>query len=311
MEDGYRLNMKYQLAIIGGGAAGVTSAVYASRKKLKTVLITKDFIGQTGRAGVIENYPGENLIDGIVLAKRFEKHARLLPITIMEGERVCKIRKKRSLFIIEAGTVLEAESIIIASGRNPRPLKVCGEDKFFDKGVFYSTRKNEHLFDGKSVAVIGGGDAGFKTAVRLSENCLKVYLLEVFQNIKAEEVSVERARNAKNINIILGARLKEIKGGVAVESIVYIKEGKEHSLSIDGVFIEVGSDPASSFAKDLVDLNERGEIKVNPISGETKTEGLFAAGDVTDARDKQITVACGDGVRALISAYNYIQSKKI
>ncbi len=299
------------MAIIGGGAAGVTSAVYASRKKLKTALITKDFIGQTGRAGLIENYPGEISIQGESLAKRFEDHARSLPISIMEGSVVCNIRKEGSLFVIDAGVEVTAETVIIASGRNPRPLRVPGEEYFFGKGVFYSAKNNENMLKGREIAVIGGGDSGMKTALYLKDICSKVYVVEISSVLRAEEISVERAKQAKNVEIILGARLKEIKGTEFVDSFIYLKEDKEQSVSVGGVLIEVGSDPASSFAKNLVDLNERGEIVTDPKSGETKTEGLFAAGDVTDVREKQITVACGDGVRALISAYNYIQNKKI
>ncbi len=296
--------MKYQLAIIGGGPAGVTAAVYASRKKLSTILITKDFIGQTGRAGVIENYPGEISIDGAELMKKFEDHVKSIDVDIKEETVVSSIHKKEELFFLNVGEEVTAEAVIIASGRNPRPLKVPGEEEFLGKGVSYCAIKDGIQFKGKDVAVIGGGDSGFKAALHLKDYCNKVYILEFASKLRAEEASVERAEKA-GVEIVLGARLKEIKGG---ESVIYIKDGEEKSISVEGVFIEVGSTPASSFVSDLVEFNDKGEIKVDPYTGETKTKGLFAAGDVTDGRDKQITVACGEGVRALASAYNHIQN---
>ena len=296
--------MKYQIAIIGGGPAGVTAAVYASRKKVSTVLFTKDFVGQTGRAGIIENYPGEVSIDGADLMKKYEDHVKSTDVDLMEEITVNSVRKEGELFIIDVGEEIVAETVIIASGRNPRPLKVPGEEEYLGRGVSYCVVRDGPQYKGKDVAVIGGGDSGFKAALQLKDYCNKVYILEFSPKLRAEEVSVERAEEA-GVEIILGARLKEIRGG---ESVVYVKEGEDHIINVEGVFIEVGSTPASSFVKDLVEFNERGEIKVDPYTGETKTKGLFAAGDVTDGRDKQITVACGEGVRALVSAYNYIQN---
>ncbi len=300
--------MKYQLAIVGGGVAGVTAAVYACRKKINTALVASNLKGQTGKAGLIENYPGEVSIEGDVLAKRFENHLRSIPVSLFAGETVNSINKSNNLFILDTGVrKVEAQAVIIATGRNPRTLKVPGEEEFFGKGVSYSAEKDgTDYLEGKEVVVVGGGDSGFKAALSLSERCAKVYILEMLSKSPAEEVSVERAEKKENIEIIFGARMKEIKGEEGVESIVYLKNEEEQTIPVKAVFIEIGSDPVSSFAGDLVDLNEKGEIIINPWTGETKTEGLFAAGDVTNVRDKQITVACGSGVSALVSAYNYL-----
>ncbi len=298
--------MKYQLIIIGGGVAGITAAVYASRKKIKTAVITSNFLGQTGRAGLIENYPGEIAIDGEELAKRFENHLKSLPIDIFENQEVNSVVKKDDVFKITGKDQLFSDTVIVATGRNPRPIRVKGEDDFLGKGVFYSAPKDTSSFKNKTVAIIGGGDVGFKTALQLKDECQKIYILEISPHIRAEEVSVDKAKETENIEIINEVRLKEIKGEENVSSIVCVKYNKEEVFSVDAIFIEVGSDPASSFVGNLVDFNEKGEIIVDSYTGETKTKGLFAAGDVTNSRDKQITVACGEGVRALISVYNYL-----
>ncbi len=299
--------MTYQLVIVGGGPAGITAAIYASRKRIKTAILTKDFVGQTGRAGKIENYPGEISIDGADLMKKYEEHVRSLDIDIMEEVTVSGINKKGDNFIVDTGENLETSTVIIASGRNPRPLKVPGEEFFLGRGVSYCAARDGSSFKDKKVVVVGGGDSGFKAALQLKEYCPEVSVLEFMPKLRAEEASVEKAREA-GIEIVTGARLKEIKGEESVSSLVYQKDGEENVIAAEGVFIEVGSTPATSFVNDLVDFNDKGEIAVDPYTGKTKTEGLFAAGDVTDGRDKQITVACGEGVRALVSAYNYLQN---
>ncbi len=301
----------YDLVIVGGGPAGITSGIYAARKKIKTLIISKDFMGQAGKASIVENWPGIIKTSGPKLMESFEKHLNSYNIEITKGETIVSIEKKNKTFIIltDKKREITSKTVIVASGKNPRPLKVIGEEEFMGKGVSYCAICDAPLFSKKPVAVIGGGNCGFETALEMAEKHLsKVYLLESSLRINADEYLQEKAEKNENIEIIKGAMLQEIKGDKFVKSIRYknIKLGEEKELEVEGVFVEIGSVPVTNFLKDLVDYNESGEIEIDHKTCKTKTEALFAAGDVTDVRDKQIIVASGEGSKAALSAYSYL-----
>ena len=306
--------MTYDLIIIGGGPAGITAGIYATRQKLNTLLITKDFGGQMGRKALsIENYPGFEEISGPELIKRFERHLRKQKIDI-ERDKVTKIKKVDSKFFVftESKNKFEARAVIVASGADPRPLEVPGEKEFIGRGVSYCTVCDGPLFADKTVAVIGGGNSGFEAAIYLSKIAKKVYILEYAPKVAADKVNQERVKEIKNIQVITNAALQKIQGKKFVDSIVYKEREtqKEKVLKVEGVFIEIGSQPATSFIKGLVDFNEKDEIKINHKTCETNVEGLFAAGDITDIPLKQIVVAAGAGAKAAFSAYKYLQKFK-
>ncbi len=298
----------YDVIIIGGGPAGITAGIYGVRKNLKTLLITKDFVGQAGGAGAIENWPGEKEIRGINLMQKFEEHLRHFNPEIVEGEIVKNITKEGDEFKVFTEKREEiAKTVIVATGRNPRPLKVPGEEKLTGKGVSYCVTCDGVFFKNKKVVVAGGGDAGLMAALELKEYVEKVYIIEATDNVCAEEISLKRAEKAENIEIITSARIEEIKGDNMVEAVVYKKGGEVKEISVEGVFVAIGSIPTTSFLNNLVNFSKRGEIEIDFETTKTNTEGLFAAGDVTKVRDKQIVVACGEGVKALLSAYNFIK----
>ncbi len=298
----------YDLIIIGGGPAGVTAGIYGVRKGLRTLVITKDFLGQAGGAVLVENWPGEKSISGAELMQKFEEHLKHFNPKIEENTIIKSVTKKKEGFKVVTGEKeFEGKAVIIASGRNPRPLKVPGEEKFSGKGISYCVTCDGAFFKEKEVAVVGGGNSGFMAALELKDYCKKVYVLEMGNKVGADEIYQKRLEEVENAEIITGARLKEIKGEEAVEFLTYEKEGEAKELRVDGVFVEVGSVPATEFVGDLVEFNERGEIKIDPVTTETKTKGLFAAGDVTDVRDKQIIVACAEGEKATLSAYDYLR----
>ncbi len=303
----------YDLIIIGGGPAGITAGIYAARQKLNTLLITKDFGGQVARKAVaIENYPGFEKISGMELIKRFEKHLRKQKVAI-ERDEVIKLKKinQRFLALTKSKQKFQARAVIIASGADPRPLEVPGEKKFIGKGVSYCVVCDAPLFTGKKVAVIGGGNAGLEAAITLSKWAKKIYILEHAPKVGADEINQERAKKTGKVEVIINAVLKQIKGKQFVNSIIYQDRNskKNITLALEGVFIEIGSQPATAFVKGLVDFNEKNEIKINPKTYMTKTPGLFAAGDVTDAKDKQIVVAAGQGAQAGLSAYDYLKNR--
>jgi len=302
----------YDLIIIGGGPAGITAGIYAARKKLNTLLISRDFIGQVGKAFLIENYPGLEDIRGVDLAGRFRKHLEKFKLDIKEGEEVSKVSKrKEGGFEVKTSRnkIFLARAVIVAAGRDPRPLEVPGEKEFLGRGVSYCTTCDAPLFRGKKVVVIGGGNSGFEAALELSRYCSSVYILEYGSKPMADELTQEKVKKNKKIKILLNADTKEIKGENFVSSIIYqdrqTKEQKE--IPTQGVFIQIGTIPATGFVKGLVDFNERDEIKIDPRTCATKTPGLFAAGDATDVLVKQIVVAASEGAKAALSAYKYLQ----
>jgi len=301
----------YELIIIGGGPAGMTAGIYAGRLGLKTLLITKSFGGQIAKKAVsIENYPGFESIPGIELVQKMEKHLRIQKIDI-ELDHVLNIEKKNNDFLVFAKSKKEfqAKAVILASGADPRPLEVPGEKEFIGKGVSYCSVCDGPMFRNKVVAIIGGGNAGFETAIFLAKIAKKIYILEHGSQPKAFAANQETVKKTGKAEIITNTDLKEIKGDGFVESIVYEdrKTKKEKTLKVKGVFVEVGYEPATSYVKALVDFNERDEIKVDYETCQTKTPGLFAAGDLNVGAIKQIVTAAGEGAKAAIAAHNYIQ----
>lgn len=306
--------MKYDLVIIGGGPAGITAGIYAARKKMKTLIVSKDFLGQAGRAAFVENWPGIKKTSGPELMTSFKEHLSGYEIDFLENELISSLSKQEDVFnlITNQKKEISTKAIIVASGKNPRPLKVPGEEEFLGKGVVYCSICDGPLFANKTISVIGCGNSGFETAIEMAEKySAKVYLLEASMKIMADEYLQEKALETGKIEIIKGALLREIKGNQFVESIKYFDslEKQEKEIKVDGVFVEIGSVPAAEFLGDLVECNEKGEIKVDHRTCSTKTQGVFAAGDVTDIRDKQIITASAEGAKAALSAYYYLNGQ--
>lgn len=291
----------------------MTAGIYSARQRLKTLLITKDFGGQMAKKAVnIENYPGFDEISGLDLIQRFEKHLRKLPIDI-ELNTVKEIKKEKNVFKIFTGDkkIFQSNTVLIASGADPRPLEVEGEKEFIGKGVSYCVSCDGPLYVGKTVAVAGGGNAGFEAAIALSNYVQKVYILESGDKIKAHATIQEKVATLKKINIITNVALQKIQGKKFVESVVYQDKVSKKTVTLDvqGIFVEIGSQPATSFVRDLVDFNEKDEIVADPKTSMTRTPGLFTAGDVDDVPYKQIVIACGEGAKAAISVSAYLQKK--
>lgn len=296
--------MIYDLVIIGGGPAGMTSAIYSARQRLKTLVITKEFGGQMSHKAVdIENYPGFDKISGFDLILRMEKQMKDKGVEVLNDE-VVNLKKDGDSFSIvtKENKNIISKTVIVATGAEPRRLDVIGENEFLGKGVSYCSTCDGPLFKNKDVAVIGGGDAGFETAIFLKNYAKKIYILEFGPEIRA---SKENQEKASGIEVITSARLKEIKGENLVNQIIFELNGEEKTLNVEGVFVQAGYVPATFFLKDLVDLNEKKEVIVNFETFETKTPGLFAVGDVNCGKVKQIIVACGQGAQAVIYAYKY------
>jgi thioredoxin-disulfide reductase len=302
---------QYDVIIIGGGPAGIAAGIYSARANLSVLLITKDFGGQIKRKAVeIENYPGLGKISGMELVQKFENHLKEFDVSIVM-EKAKRIEKKGKGFSVltEGKKQFESSSVIIATGADPRPLEAKGEKELIGNGVSYCVACDGMLYKDKITAVIGGGNAGFEAALFLSRLAKQVYILEYGNKVKAGKTNQQLARKTRNIKIITNACLLEIKGKDVVDSIIYrdVKNKKTKTLKVAGVFVEIGNIPATGFVKNLVDFGVRDEIKVDPETGETKVPGLFAAGDITDTKYKQIVIAAGEGARAALSASRYLR----
>jgi len=301
----------YDLIIIGGGPAGITAGIYGARQKLNTLLITKSFGGQVARKVVmIENYPGFEEISGMELIQKFEKHLRKQKIDI-ERDEVSKVKKIKEHFIVitKSKNRFESKAIIVASGADPRPLKVLGEKEFLGKGLSYCPLCDGPLFSDKTVAVIGGGNSAFEAAIFLSKIAKKIYILEASEKVRADAENQERVKKTGKVEIITNTQVQKIQGKQFVNSLIYEdrKTKREIKLPVEGIFVEIGSQPATSFVKDLVDFNERDEIAVEFETCQTKTPGLFAAGDCNIGKFKQIVTAASEGAKAALAAYGYIE----
>ena len=304
--------MIYDLIIIGGGPAGITAGIYAARKKLKTLLITKDFLGQIAKTNEIDNYLGFSKILGIDLAKKFEQHLKKFEIDIKQGEKITKVKKQGRSFLVgtENKNEFSAETIIIATGGDPRPLEIPGEKEFISRGVSYCSICEAPFYKNKGVIVVGGGNSGFEAALDLAKYAKRVFIFEKSDKIIADEILQKQVKKEGRIQVHLNKEMKKIEGNKTVHSATYkdLKTGKIFQVPAHGIFIQIGSIPATGFLKGLCKFNKRDEIKVDFESCETSCPGIFAAGDVNNGKWKQIIIAAGEGARAALSAHKYLQN---
>jgi len=299
----------HDLIIIGAGPAGITAAVYAARKRLNLLVVTRDIGGQTAYSGEVTNYTGYQFISGPELAAKFEEHLRKFEIELKEGEEALEITKRGDKVLVKTAKGLyEARSAIIASGKCSRELGVPGEKEFKNRGLTYCVTCDGPLFSGKKVAVIGGGNSALDAAVQLMRIARQVYLINNTAALSGDEVMQDKVRAAANAEILNNARVSAILGDKMVKSIRIKRNGREETLEVEGVFVEAGLIPNSRFAPGI-ERNEMGEIKVSSRN-ETSVPGIFAAGDVTDVTEKQIIIAAGEGAKAALSAFKYLMQHK-
>lgn len=301
----------YDLIIIGSGPAGMTAGIYAARREMKTLIIGKEVGGQMVWANEIENYPGFEKISAFELINKFKQQAISFGVE-MKDDEVKQIEKTGDGgFLLHTNReTFEAKTVIIAMGLSPRRLAVDGEIEFNGRGVSYCANCDGPFFKNKKVAVIGAGNSALDAAEVLSKIASQVYLIQHNDKFKAFDSLIAEVQGRKNIEIILNADVESIEGNNKVERItisdVNTKAKKE--IELDGVFIEVGRIASTDLVGEFVDRNEKHQIIVNSKT-ETKTPGMFAAGDVTDCEFKQITIATGQATIAALEAYQYLQLK--
>lgn len=290
--------------------AGLASALYAARKKINVIVLTSKTGGQSLLTDNIENYPGFMKISGQELTNRVKEQVESLKVEIREGIEVVEIAKINDGFDVKErnGEIFQARALIIASGKNPRRLNAPGEQEFTSKGVTYCSICDAPLFQGKDVAVVGGGNSGLEAAMDLTKYANKIYVLESRQKISGDELTQDKLRKTGKVEFVVNAAVKEIKGDKFVELLIYedsdSKEQKE--LKVQGVFINIGHIPSTEFVKGFLRLNEKNEIIIDHQTNQTSVEGVFAAGDVTGVPFKQCIIAAGEGAKAALSAHSYL-----
>ena len=306
----------YDLVIIGGGPAGVGAGVYAARKKMKTVLITSSFGGQSIVSNDVQNWIGMKSMTGLELAKILEEHLRNYQsdLDIWDNDLVNKVEKVGNGFIVSTknGKTAEAKTILICSGGSRRRLGVHGEDKLDGKGVAWCATCDAPLFGGKTVAVVGGGNSGLESARDLNSYVDKLYLLNRSDKLRGDPVTQEKILAMPKINVIYNAVVQEIFGDKFVTGLKYkdVVTGEEKTLEVSGIFIEVGNVPNSAFIKDLVKTNDFGEIIVDAKTQQSSMTGIWAAGDVSDVKYKQNNISVGDAILAVLDIFDYLHRQR-
>lgn len=314
--DDFADKATFDVLIIGGGPAAATASIYAARKGVSTGLIASEFGGQVVETLSIENIPGFKYTEGPSFMGQMEDQVRALDVDIMTGTLAENIKESENssddLRLIEVeldnGAKLEARSVIIATGARWRLLGIPGEIEFKNKGVAYCTHCDGPLFKGKKVAVIGGGNSGIEAAIDLAAMVEHVTVLEFLPELKADQVLQDKLFSLDNVEVIKNAQTTGLYGENKLQKLEYIdrETNEEHSLDVEGCFIQVGLVPNTDWLKDSeVDLTDRGEIIVNP-DGSTSLEAVYAAGDATNSLFKQIVIAAGSGATAAIGAFNYL-----
>ena len=296
----------YDVIICGGGPAGLTAALYASRRNLKTLVVSDDIGGQANLALEIENYPGVEKISGIDLSNIMKKQAESYGTEFKTAKILGMEFQGETKKIKTEDGELESKTIIIATGAKHRTLGVAGEEKLTGKGVSYCTTCDGPMFRNKKVAVVGGGDAALRAVVYLADMCEKVYIIHRRDSFRAEEANVKLIESRVNVEKVMNSEPIEFIGEPMLEKIkVKNKAGEETELEVSGCFIEVGYVPSTAVAHSAgVELKETGHIKVNSAQ-ETNIIGVYACGDVTGGL-AQIAVAVGEGAIAGTNAYFYI-----
>ncbi|HVM77124.1 MAG TPA: FAD-dependent oxidoreductase [Candidatus Paceibacterota bacterium] len=310
--------MIYDLIIIGGGPGGVAAGIYAARKKMKSVLITDSFGGQSLNSAGIENWIGTKAISGFDLAKNLEEHLRSQAgIEIVAPDMVTKIEKKDVgipnggfLVTTQSGKTFETKYVLVTAGSRRKRLGVPGEDAFDGKGVVFCTTCDAPLFEGKTVAVVGGGNSALESVLDLIPYASKIYLIVRSNVLKGDPVSQEKVKTHPQVTIMWNTVIEEIRGDKFVTGVRYkdTQTGESKELALDGVFVEVGLTPNSDFTKGLLETEQYGHIHVDHQTQATSQPGIWAAGDVTDGLYQQNNISVGDSIKAVLNIYDKIKT---
>jgi alkyl hydroperoxide reductase subunit F len=296
----------YDLIIIGGGPAGLTAAIYAIRKRLNMLLVSRDLGGKTQWRLALPWIEEYQVINGLELVNKFKNELEYLDFA-RHMEAVEKVERDGDDFIVRTrgGGELKARAVIIASGSKQATMKVPGEKEFMMKGLCYSALSYAPLFPERTTAVIGDQELALRSAAELSTIAQKVYLVAPGSSLP-EGVLTQKLRTSPNVEILMNRQVLEVKGDQFARSIlIKAPDGNVQELTADAFFVEMALKPNSQFVEGLVELDEQGRIKVD-CANRTNVPGIFAAGDVTSGFAEQVLIAIGEGAKAALSAYEYL-----
>jgi alkyl hydroperoxide reductase subunit F len=296
----------YDVVIVGAGPAGLTAGVYCARKMLNTIIISENIGGQALESWAIENYMGYRMISGEDLMKKFEEQVRLFNIRL-ELDTVTTVAKDDGLFTVTtiSGNTLKTKSVILAQGNRQKKLGIANEEQYLGRGLSICSTCDGPLYKGKKVAIVGGGNSALQTAVEMSDIAQSVSLI-VRSTIRADPIYADMLKTRPNITVHTGTHVSSLHGEKFLSGItIKDDQSREQDISLDGVFIEIGWLPNTEMVENLVTLNEKKEIIVD-INGRTNIPGIYAAGDITSVKSKQIVIACGDGAKAALEVFEYL-----
>ena len=301
----------YDIIIIGSGPAGLSAAIYAQRACLDTIVIEKNEIsgGQVLNTWEVDNYPGFPGVTGFELSRQFREHANKLGARVVQDEVVQVELSGNVKKVVCEEETYEARCVILASGAHHRTLEVPGEEELRGAGVSYCATCDGAFFRGRTVAVVGGGDAALEDAIFLARMCEKVYIVHRRDKLRGAKRLQERLQALENIEFVWNSETVAIEGNAQVEALRLrqTKTGEEKRLDVDGVFIAVGIAPESELYAGQLELDEQGYIRADE-SGQTSVPGVFAAGDVRTKALRQILTAASDGANCVASAERYLQA---
>ncbi|MEN0641889.1 alkyl hydroperoxide reductase subunit F [Alkalicoccobacillus gibsonii] len=298
----------FDVLVVGGGPAGSSAAIYAARKGIRTGIVAERFGGQVMDTLSIENFISVPHTEGPKLAASLEEHVKNYSVDIMNLQKAKQLEKKDLFEVtLENDAVLKAKTVILSTGARWRNVGVPGEEEFKNKGVAYCPHCDGPLFEGKDVAVIGGGNSGIEAAIDLAGIVNHVTVLEFAPELKADSVLQDRVNSLPNVTVITNAQTTEITGDTSVNGISYKDRATEeiHHVALHGVFVQIGLVPNTEWLDESVERNRMGEIVVDK-QGATSVKGLFAAGDCTDSAYNQIIISMGSGATASLGAFDYL-----
>ncbi len=299
----------WDLTVIGAGPAGMTAAIYAVRKGLKVLLVSRDIGGQVLETDIIDNYPPEYNASGPDLMQDFLNHLRNYNIDTLFGEEVVEIKHKEDghQILVKSGKKINTGAVIISAGTKKRHLGVSGESQLKDKGVSYCATCDGFIYEGKPVAVVGGGNSGLEAALDMAKIAEKVYLLVRSERLSGDQTLQDKVMNSEKIEICWSYQAVKINGDDKVESVIIknLNTGKQRNLDVEAIFIEIGLLPNSGFICEDLEINDYNEVVID-ADNKTSVEGIYAAGDITDIKDKQIIVAAAEGAKAALRANEYL-----
>lgn len=303
------VNIKYDIAVIGAGPAAVSAAIYGARKGLKVAMIGDLVGGQLINTNDIENIIGTPLTNGFDFSQSLEKHLNEYEIAFYKGHKVKKVIKesKDNVLILDDELEVKSKTVIVATGAIWKKLGIEGEDKYAGKGVHYCATCDGPFYRNKDVVIIGGGNSGVEAAIDLSNIAKSITLVEYSSTINADEVLKNKLSSLENVKILTSSAAQSVTGNLFAEGLKILNRDSNvvEEIKTDGIFVEIGTVANTSFVSDILDINTNSEIKIDSVN-KTSVEGIFAAGDCTDVRYKQVIIAMGEGAKAALSAYEYL-----